>query len=117
MTEAAQTRMEARVTTHKLGRLADRLNTAYNVELALVVPDRRISDDTQCLVVHRALRVDDVVIAVSIGYDTGVPKYDGAAFTCTAWFEYGDPFVTDSFHDSAATACWVQLFVPPQPTV
>lgn len=100
-----------------LGRLADRLNTAYRIDLAQVLPDRRVSNDTQCLVVGRGMSVDDVIVAVSLGHQLDQPTYNCAAFTATAWFEYGDPFVSHPFYDSAAAASWIFNFLPSQPNL
>lgn len=100
-----------------LERLADVLNTVYGVDLAQILPDRRYSTDTQCLVVNRGMSVDDVVAAVSIGHQLDRPTYNAAVFTTSAWFEYGDPFVSHPFYDSAATASWIFNFLPSHPEV
>lgn len=100
----------------KLQKLADYLNAAYGVELALVCPDRRTAgpDETPCLVVHRGLRVDDVVAAVSLA-DPVELGFNVAVFTCTAWFEYGDPFVTSEQPTVRSTTQYLSHYVPFHP--
>ena len=119
MPDIQLTETRNQISKRRLGTVAKYLNERYGLDLAQILtagPRQGLADETPYLYIARGHTPADVVVAVSVDHSGDSPVYVIEAYTATAWFDLGDPFMVLKREISIEVAIVVTHYIPFTPT-